>query len=411
MAFTNQARGRGASPTVALQHGIATALTQPIGPSAKRSSSPSQSRAPRRLGGRRGMSAFGALGLDLSTVTASAGATNVSTPIEGSCTTDGQFIYQGGTWVRRSSSSVCTSNYIGAVDVRSHAGDQGEGGTTVVTTPTPTGPGDGKGPYLVINNVPKDDASGSATQILQVGPFGIPLGASAYTIHWPRNAPAEWLQWASFITQELAHDCSNCVVTSMEDATAGHPMGVLRDFFGDLVPPQVNKDLVTIAAPTINTNYSTTQMVVDLHLPDQPIALVTRPDTGEDWGLFLLIQPHDPSYPWDSTTNPYELSIVWKKNPQGVWDWIKKIVGAIVDIVKDIACTALPGMAKTPNAYAQGAAATLAVTGACVQTCPPGMVWNPAINSCQMLPSTTDTLLPWLLLGGLGILGVYFATR
>jgi hypothetical protein len=296
-------------------------------------------------------------------------ATNV--PIQGACTADG-FIYKNGSWQRKGTTDTCSSTFTGPGGTVSVHNADGSitttypDGTVVTTGPmvTTTGqgkPGDFKGPFPITYDFSGGDASSSApnaaSQSLQVGPFLVPMGAKQFTIHWSGQMPADW---TSFITQELAHDCSNCIFTSMEDATPGHVMGVLRDFFGNALPSKVNKDLVTVVAAYIDP--ATQKPRVKITLPDQPIAMVSRPDNGEVWGMFMVVSPKDPTYPWDSTTNPYELQFWWRKRPQGVWDWIKKIVGVIIDAVVDavnavagLACDLLSSSAGQAGAVVGGA--------------------------------------------------------
>lgn len=299
----------------------------------------------------------------ISSDTKVAAATTV-VPAPGVCTPDGAFIYYTAAdgslaLKRRTATDVCVGTGGAAPTVR----DASTTGGGVTVTDTPTGIGDGKGPYQVIWDIPANDAASSdpdaAHKILQVGPFQIPLGAKQYTITWQGLLPSDWI---AFITQELAHDCSNCIRSSMIDATPGHTYGTLRDFLGPATPSRVNQDLVSFGQAQPDA-FNQSKVYYKISLPDQPIALVTRPDTGEDWGMFAVVAPKDPSYPWDSTTNPYVLRILWRKKPTGVWDWIKHIVGVVIDAVGDalqkvgeLACDLLNSQAGQVGAVAGGAA-------------------------------------------------------
>jgi hypothetical protein len=323
-------------------------------------------------------------------------------PTAGSCTPDGQFIWDalpdGTLYTRRlRAGEACQGTAGSNPTINQHNAD----GSTTVTEPDGTvhviPPSTNQdnhvpGPITVIYDFDTSaDASSSdpnaAHQLLQVGPFNIPLGARSVTLHWDGLLPQEW---RDFISPELAHDCSNCVFTSLEDATPGHPMGTLRDFFGDTLPTQVNKDLVTIPGVYAGLTKGTPVPTLKISLPDQPIAVVSRPDRSDElWGMFMVVLPKDPSYPWDSTTNPYRLTFYWRKQPTGVWDWIKHIVGVIVNAVGDVisglvdvACQVLPIANKIPNVYAQAGAVVLQLSGACTPSCPTGMTFNAAAKVC-----------------------------
>lgn len=204
-------------------------------------------------------------------------------------------------------------------------------------------------------------------QVLQAGPFSIPLNVAQWSVHWSGKMPADW---QAFILPELAHDCSNCGVTSMENATQGHPLGALSQFFDNL-PSMVNKDLVgrqmqIVGTGSVGNGRPVGSVSYVLQYPDQPIVLVQRPDNGDQWGVYMSIAPVDVTKPWDSTTNPNTLLLLWKPKPQGVWDWIKIIVGAIVDAVGaaldavgDLAC----GLLQSPLGVVGGAAAGASVGG------------------------------------------------
>ncbi len=354
------------------------------------------------------------------------------TIMPGMCTSDSAFIWRGATatapahWERRAAGEQCQGLSTVQGNVRT-----GQGGGVSVD-------GVNHGPITLVYdfdtsaNAASSDPN-AAKQSLQVGPFKIPLSAREYTIHWTGLMPADW---AAFIVPELAHDCSNCVFTSMEDATAGHTMGVLRDFFGDATPPKINKDLVTVPSigflvdGVFRTSYSgggSYPLAMKISLPDQPIAVVSRPDNGETWGMFMVVLPRDPTYPWDSTTNPYVLNFFWRKQPQGVWDWIKRIVGAIVDFVESAVCSLVPVALKAPPAGAVTAgivagSIVLKMSGVCNPDCPQGMTYNQAINGCacpmgMTYDATSKTCVPyvpppasttwmWWLGGAIGVLAL-----
>jgi hypothetical protein len=337
-------------------------------------------------------------------------------PTVGQCSADGAFIWAlasdgvTGYWRRLSVGEACT----GVSIIPGPKTDTNPPGGVSVT---PTD----HGPIVVWYNFPFDNAASSdpnaAHQTLKVGPFTIPLGAQQFTIHWAGPLPADW---QAFVGDALGHDCSNCIFTSMIDATPGHVGGRLLDFIPGL-PSKINKDLVSFADVSSATT-NTGQNLLEISLPDQPVAVVSRPDNGENWGMFMVVQPTDPTYPWDSTTNPYELAFYWRKQPQGVWDWIKRIVGDIVDLaedivnaVKSIACDLLPVASKTPNPYVMAGAVILQASGLCTPNCPTGMTYNTALSACACplgmtydptsktcvtMPAITPWYLSWYAIAG-----------
>lgn len=382
-----------------------------------------------------GISSFGAGPITRAGSPISTGT--ITTPTVGSCTADHQFIYDvdpsGAVYARRLKvGEVCGSSSNTNLTTNVHNAD---GSTTVTdpdgtvhTIPPAVNQSSGvPGPIVVLYDFDQnEDASSSspnaAHEALVVGPFQIPLGARRVTLHWSGLLPQDWI---NFIVPELAHDCSNCLFTSMENATAGHPFGTLVDFFGAALPAMVNKDLVTRPEATAVLINNKPMLEIKISLPDQPIAVVTRPDNQEVWGMFMVILPEDPSYPWDSTTNPYLLTFYWRKQPQGVWDWIKRIVGDIIQVVGDAvdaiagaACQLLPVAAKVPSPYVMAGAVLLQLSGACNNTCPPMMTYNAADKVCACVlgytyDATSKTCIPmpatgipsWMWIG-LGLLGV-----
>lgn len=298
---------------------------------------------------------------------------------EGVCTIDGAFIWHNGGWTRLRANEACQAYSNLTVDQNTS-----QGGVDVVDDTSNLN----HGPIFVNYDFDDDDGSSSApnaaTQTIQVGPFMIPANARRYTVHWEGLMPADWI---NFIVPELERDCSNCITSSMEPATEGHPFGRLQDFFGPLT--RVNKDLVSLPEVTLKTiskddrGNKTVRQQIDIELPDQPIAVVERADSGETWGMFMVVMPRDPTYPWDSTTNPYVLTFFWRKQPKGVWDWIKRIHAIIHDTITSAACSLLPTANKTPNPYVQAGAILLTVTGECNGKCPPGMTYNDPLKICS----------------------------
>lgn len=368
-AIANRYQKQGMTPANALHHGLARAMS--TGLAAELVHTGTRGAKPHAKGllglGCYGRAQVPALG---DTVVSKAGITLPPTtglqtnltpnagPVAGECTSDGQFIWDTSTgtgfWRRLKAGESCVVT--GGYTVSTSSGTAG--GVTV-TDPTGTvqsGQGLTQAPPPVDPN----------TQVLQVGPFSIPLNVSSWTVRWTGQMPADW---QAFILPELAHDCSNCAITSMEDATQGHTLGALMDFFTNL-PAKVNKDLVGRQYLYVGTGANGIpqgQGKYVVQRPDQPIVLVKRPDNGDEWGVYMSFVPQDASKAWDSSTNPYVLQLEWLPKPEGVWDWIKIIVGAIVsavgtalDTIGDLTCDLL----QSPAGVVGGAAAGAAVGGA-----------------------------------------------
>lgn len=376
------------------------------------------------------------LGVDPSILTVGATTRAAAAPLQaGVCSADGEYILalaSDGTlyWTRRLTGQSCNGT---STTNPSHEGATDNGGTDVVDSSTTHGP-------ITLHYDFDDSVDASSTdpdavhQALKVGPFVIPLGARRYTIHWEGLLPPDW---RAFIAKELGTDCSNCVFSSMTDATEGHPLGALRDFFGPDLPSKVNKDLVTIpqlrdfgaTSPDGTSSGFLTNIpfILNIKLPDQPIAVVTRPDTQETWGMYMVLMARDPTRFWDSTTNPYVLNFFWRKRPEGVWDWIKRIVGVLEEIhsvihnaITGVACQLLPTTSKIPNVYTQAFSVLLTMTGECnASSCPAGTTFDATAKTCSCpagmsydvntktcVPLDTQSKFPWWLAVGLGLLGL-----
>lgn len=154
-----------------------------------------------------------------------------------------------------------------------------------------------------------------------------------------------------------------------------------------------------------------------MNIPDQPIAGCDI--NGEEWGFYLTIAPQTSYLPWDSVTNPNMAYIKWRKAPQGIWDFIKKLnatilhwVGEALQQLGDLACsitstnggkagaTVVGGVVGGYYGGAKGAevGAQVGSTGANViaqqcgstQTCPTGTIGT--YPNCVPI----DTTPPWL---------------
>lgn len=368
--IANRYQKQGMTPAQALHAGLSRAMAtglaaEVVHTGMKRQSKPA---AKGLLGlgcyGRAALPALGdtvvsKAGTTLSTVLQTNLITNAG-PSVGECTSDGTMIWAidptsgTGFWRRLKAGESCSTT--GGYTVT--AG--GTSGGVTVTDPN----GNVQSGAGLTQAPPAADPN---QQILQAGPFSIPLNVTSWTVHWSGQLPTDW---QAFILPELAHDCSNCVVTSMEDATPGHVMGALRDFFDPATfPTKINKDLVGRQMLYIGTGSNgipvgQTRYVVQQ--PDQPIVLVKRPDNGDVWGVYMSFVPKDPTKAWDSSSNPFELQLKWLPKPTGVWDWIKTILGTIVNAIGD-ALSAIGGAAcdllQSPAGVVGGAAVGAVVAG------------------------------------------------
>lgn len=287
-----------------------------------------------------------------------------TTPVEGSCSADGQFIFTNNAWQRLQPGQTCTPSLA-------------PGPTTVVHTGTPP-PSD---TYPLLG---ADDPG--VGPWMQVGSFKIPLGASQFTIHWTGALPADW---ATAIAQAISNSPDT-------DSTQGHPYGRFADFLGSAMPSSMNSSYAvkptikttvngnSIAIPTApgdgpadfgvpagGTPFTTTVDYADF----TPVVSTTNPNTNEDWGVYMRLAAKDPTKKWDSTTNPYVLNLEWRKIDRHwydqVWNFITHIPAYIIDAVKDavdevgsLACDLLTGTAGQAGAVVGGAAIGVAAGGA-----------------------------------------------
>lgn len=358
--IANRYQAQGMSPAQALHAGLSRAMSTGLAAEVVHTGQKRQRPAAKGLLGLGcyGRAAISALG---DTVVSKAGST-VSTglqtnlftnagPAVGECTSDGAMIWAidptsgTGFWRRLRVGESCATTGAYTVTVGG-----AQGGITGAD-------GTGGAP-------PPPDPN---AQVLQAGPFSIPLNVASWTVHWSGKLPADW---QAFILPELAHDCSNCAITSMENATSGHVMGALSDFFDNL-PTQVNKDLVGRQMTILGTGPQGNGLPLGsvqytVAEPDQPIVLVKRPDNGDLWGVYMSFVPTDPTKAWDSSTNPFVLQLRWLPRPKGVWDWIKTILGVIVNAIGDALDAignAACGLLQSPAGVVGGAAVGAVIGG------------------------------------------------
>lgn len=440
VTIANRYKAQGAAPGVALQKGMSRAMATGLAAEVVKLGQKGGA-VPKKglLGlGTYGRSAvlkpsllqrlgLGAIPTGALTSSSTTTTANANGPTQGQCDATGAMIFDSGAWRRLKVGETCAGNS-GVVVASGTVG----GGVTVTNA---------DGTTQTAGAGLSQAAPANTLQMMQVGPFAVPLGAEL-TIHWTGLLPDDW---RAFIAAELAQDCKNCVITSMEASTAGHPLGALIDFIGDLTPAMSNKDLVSIGPayktvgsinPSATSQQDQSQLVPLYNWPDQPVAQCQRPDNGEVWGFYMNIIQADITKPWDSTTNPYVCVLRWRKAPTGVWDFIKMLVGTLIDWVGDaldalgdLACGLLAnpiggagavvaGAAvgasqagtKGAQAGAQVGAAGAAIANAACNPTPACPVGTTGIYpQCVPVPTTPDWLMP-VAIGGLGLLAILAMT-
>jgi hypothetical protein len=360
-------------------------------------------------------------------------------PVPGECTADGKLIWRGATptapahWERLAAGEQCSTIGTGSVKTGvpwdpligpCYSRD------TVVTQMAPNGmpvsvvvPGGQiiPCPPSINENCGKPGMPPCPTpdikpgKTLKVGPFLIPYQARAFAIHWTGPLPKDW---QDFIVAELSHDCSGCVSSSMRDSGPGHPLGVLRDFLPGL-PMKINQDFA--AGPAFGSASHSDNVygdVADLN----PIAFVQHPDTGEDFGIYMWVDARNPRLPVTSPsgTNPYVLSLIWRKVDRhwytDAWNWIKHIVAEIVDLTQAVLCSIVgsPGMTKsaisTGNPYVVGG--EIVAQSLAPGICPQGPNCQDPANALVAACKRPSLLPPWyktwwgvsaIVLAGLGV--------
>ncbi len=285
-------------------------------------------------------------------------------PVVGECTADGLAIWRGDHWERLAVGEACTTIGTNQPTVRTH--DGGSGSSLVCTTRRgqvvpcpPTVPLTCGGP-----NQPPCAIVHPPMKMVQVGPFMVPYEAKSYQIHWSGLLPKDWID---FIATELAHDCSGCVTSSMRP-TRGHSLGILTDFMGEALPQNINQDFVSGTNLGHNSKVPSLEQLVSGDVTNQnPICFVSMPDGSGDYGFYMWVGLRDETRPWDSTTNPTILTLVWRKIDrhwyEDAWNWIVHLIGKIIDFAGDLVCALVctPGAVQGAMAAAKGNPAALAV--------------------------------------------------
>jgi hypothetical protein len=300
-----------------------------------------------------------------------------------------------------------------------------------------------------------DEACGDfrfmAEEMVAVGPMLIPGTASSFAFQWNTLLPEDW---RIAINETITHGDSD----DMRPAIEGKIWGRLRDFLGPEMPASINKDFVSFDRENIMTREWVTENakainagfisigkswagtyedfvtrglweadLVDTFIaprPKNPVLLTKHPKTGKEYGLFFSIVRADLTKPWDSTTNPWVLQIVWrpiyKHWYSKFWEWIKNIVSKLINFVKDTWCAlsadpaVTAGTMATGNPYAMGAAIGSSILAPLVckpktQTCFDGTV-IPVAATCPEIPDagpkTSKWKWPLIVAGGLTAIGL-----
>ena len=319
--------------------------------------------------------------------------------VDGTCDSSGTLIFRWnattntGAWQRKQASDVCKGilKTSAACDWRTpestaasiKAGCIPPGGV-VVTNTDGTVVGTGTGAALP----PK------ATQFVQIGPWNFGLDGGAIREHRDQT-PKDWMQW---IIDQLAR-AGAWARQKIGFAMVGGGTINAHDFLW-----MHTQTLETTVVYSANEFYDKKEGWVlvpkDWFVGKAPIAKVTHPTKGNDWGLFLTMGI--------DADNPTSFSVEFKKLPDKNWlekafDWIVRLIGKIVDFIGDVvdfvgglACDVFSDPQGASAAAAAGAAAGpvgvgAAVVGAAVasQLCskpPPPPPPPPADTSSSILP-------------------------
>lgn len=233
--------------------------------------------------------------------------------------------------------------------------------TGVVGTTTTIAPGDVTGATV----------PGGQIKYLELGPFKIPENVTKYDISQTGPLPAEW---QSAIVAQISRE-TDTFGTAMVDATPGKIWNRLRTYIPNL-PAKINQHFLGISSRIAKKCRLVQQSaggavaggtiqfkeVCVGAAAEQPIVRTVRPDTGEEWGLFMWLGVKDENKEWDSTTNPEIFHLSWRKVPTNVFDFILKVISKIVEIaaeildkVGDLACKLLGSSGAKPAGAAVGA--------------------------------------------------------
>ncbi len=340
-------------------------------------------------------SLLGGLGIDplvsaeagVSTQLAPSPAPQLAPPAPGECTSDGKQIWIGptstapGHWAALPAGAQCATigEYIPTVTVH-------PSGEVVLVPPSP-----------------------AARKMIKVGPFMVPYEAQQFVIHWTGAMPADW---QAFINQEIAHDCSGCISSSMRSTAPQAGLPDLRQWLGSGVPAQVNSDFFSGSMFSDTKVNTLKELMFSGDVSNQnPIVFVKHPDNGDDYGFYIWIDRQDPMTAWDPVKNKYVLMLVWRKIERhwytDAWNWIAHLVGEIVEAIGNMACSLVCTPAATQAALKSLVAAGPAVAAAGIV----GDAIAVGLCSCPLTPAALAPIPPknytgWVIAGFAAMLGL-----
>jgi hypothetical protein len=359
---------------------------------------------------------------------------------EGSCSADGQFIYKGGAWVRRSASDTCVSQFVGGPKT-----GPGPGGTSVVATPGQLQ----VGPWVFANN-----RGGS---YVMTDPKALSADAAAYIrniLTTVKPPPRKDLVIGDQLTPlEAASDHRVDLMTGSIVPYGATPQRC--DWFtalglkcGTLSGVQVVKNNKGHYVEIGTSNNDGTPIyygwfapadVADLNWQADypPIAKFKHPQADEDWGVYLSITRKDPKSSYGEN-NPSQLKVYAAKIPQAPWyqpilDAIHWLTAGIIDPAADLvagvahlACELLTGPAGEyvgagagavvggPAGAQAGKAGADIAAKACANplTCPPGQYPDQTGKLCMTPPPPpTSSMMPIILIGGAGLAAILLLSK
>jgi hypothetical protein len=257
-----------------------------------------------------------------------------------------------------------------------------------------------------------DEACGDVrfmqSKMLAVGPILIPANATSFAFQWEGLLPADW---RAAINEAITTDCNSplyviptaavldvvtgnaCIRDQMRSTAMGSIWGRLQRFLGDDMPAKMNKQFVSfehndamgyVMTPEwvganidkindaaggsftgtyeefMRTGLWSADLVDALVAPrpDVPVLIAEHPILKKDYGIFMSVVRRDLAKPWDSSTNPHVLQLVWRpinKNwVSRLWGAIRKVLAKIVEFVKDTFCSLANSQLVTDAAMSSG---------------------------------------------------------
>lgn len=245
---------------------------------------------------------------------------------------------------------------------------------------------------------------------IKIGPFEVTDSPGSSTRVAPSGRRPATREQIDFIISKLTSSkfLSACLVPGFGMGPGGGGMiGSGRDFV---------KPFLKMFGPIPWNKAAETAQVCSFWIPsrdilkgdiarDAALITVTHPTTGKTMGLYLGNVSTDPAKP--------RFDLIYARHNETIVDDTIAGVGAIVDAVKNLACS----VASNPNAQAAGAAAGVAA-GAGAATGQAGAaiaqsLCSPSAPTVPVVPIApqSSSLLPLAILGGGALLAVAFLGR